>query len=91
MSPAFWAWVTDHWFLSFIMAIVILRIVSRTLKTILAPLKRFAPQEPPPAPEEEAEEEELEPEIPEPAESDERAVQGVVVPIRRRRSRFDRI
>lgn len=88
MTPTFWTWAMEHWFLSFIMAMVILKIVSRTLKTILAPLKRFVPQEPAAAePEEEAEEE---PEVPEPAES-EREVQAVVVPIRRRRSRFDRI
>jgi len=88
MSP-FWAWVTDHWFLSFILAMVVLKIVSRTLRTILAPLERLAPQkdeeEPPSAtPESNDESEE------EAAESDEKEVQGVVLPIRPR-TRFDRV
>jgi hypothetical protein len=92
MTPTFWTWATEHWFLTFILTLLALRIVSKTLKALLSPLERFAA----PKPEEETaavqttedtetEEEDSSVEL---ADESEKDVEAVVVPVR---SRLERI
>lgn len=88
MHPA-WAWASEHWFLTFLLAMSALSIVKHIVKGLMAPLRRLGPSETPPAPTpseatptlREAEPEEFEPTLREPD-----------PPPRRRpsRSRFDR-
>jgi Na+-transporting methylmalonyl-CoA/oxaloacetate decarboxylase gamma subunit len=81
MHPA-WAWVTDHWFLSFILAFLMLRMVN---KIVGAFIRRFAPKPDPPAAVEEPEE----PDEEEIEEDEDEEAQPVVVT--KGRSRFERL
>jgi len=78
MSPSFWSWVTDHWFLSFILALLTLRMVN---KIVGAFIRRFSD---PPAVAETSSE--PEPEEDETEEDDEEAQPVVVTKVR---SRFE--
>lgn len=78
MHPA-WAWATDHWFLSFILAFLTLRMIN---KIVGAFIRRFAPK-----PEEVVAVPETE-EAEEPEEVEDEEVQPVTAP---GRSRFERL
>lgn len=82
MHPA-WAWATEHWFLTFVLALSALNVLKALVKGLTAPFARPQPTAPP-APQERQEEteEEEEPEVLEEVE---------VEPIRRAKSRFDRL
>jgi len=89
MTPTFWTWATEHWFLTFILALLALRVVSKAVRMVLAPIERIGkPPEDENAPvvqttetvsEEDDDEESVE-------DDDEVVIQGVAVP-----TRFERL